>query len=104
MTKRKVSKKVLDNLCEGCHSTPYCTLREILLITQRFDDRLLIQVKCIEIYKYEESQKEGKDIGWDEASIRWAKNGYAEEFAKVYDNIITPTDLYKIIKNNINSA
>jgi hypothetical protein len=79
------SKKTIKQLREGCDcsNTKYCPL-EILLLAQ--GDRLLLQHKLVEIYKFSESKIDNRDIGWDEAYKRWVNKGYAEIFSKVYED------------------
>jgi len=46
--------------------------------------RSYIQMVCIEKFKYEESERAGRDIGEYQALIQWIDKGYAESFAKAY--------------------
>ena len=86
-------KQILEEICEGC-KTEYCTLREILLHSG-LSDRMVVQIKCIEKYKYEQSQLEGKDIGWEQANMRWVERGYAERFSRVYKGDVSYKLIYK---------
>lgn len=96
--KSKTTRNVLDNICDQCNSSSYCTLKELLLVTQRFDNRVLIQIKCIEIFKYEESERQGFDIGWSAAGLAWVDQGWAALFDENFDTQIDPRELYKKIK------
>lgn len=98
---KKTSANVIDNICDNCSMTGYCTLKEILLVTQHLDDRVLVQMKCIEIFKYEQSEKEGYDIGWSEAGMRWVDQLWASHFADVYDPNKKPRIIYQEIKKLI---
>lgn len=104
------STEVLEQICEDCNEI-YCTVREILrhylnkslypckhahddhfycdnllyLVNCSLDDRVLLQIKCIEEYKWIKSQEAGYDIGWNNAVFGWIKEGYAKKFREVYD-------------------
>ena len=104
---KKLSTEVLNGVCESCpNCSGYCTLKEILLVTQSFDNRVIVQIKCMEIFKYEQSEIDGKDIGWTEAGIRWAELGWAKVFADVYDHDpdIKPRQIYAVIKSRLKSC
>lgn len=67
-------------------------------------ERAAMQLDCVEIFKYEESEREGVDIGWTEAFIRWGvQKGdacFAQRFREVYDwgrNRLTTRGMYDII-------
>lgn len=77
-------KKLLGAICEHCAEDGYCILKEITLANNT-SERFLIQCKCVEIFKLDESTKDGRDIGWKEAWNRWVDYGYAAKFAQVYD-------------------
>lgn len=97
------NRDLIEDISTDC-CTPgkYCTLKEILIRSPR-DSRTLIQLKCIEKFKYERSKAWGRDIGWNEAYQLWEKEGFAERFAKhyragirlasLYQNIMTQADL-----------
>lgn len=89
---------LLKNLCdEYCPSDKYCILKEIIIYTHKFEPRFLIQLKCIEIFKYEESEKLQKALDWDQAFLKWVEDGYAKIFADVYNEKANPRQLYKKI-------
>lgn len=99
MAKRDKSKLVamINRVCCDDCKKKYCLLKEIV-ISSHNDGRFLSQLKCVEKYKYEESEREGSDIGWDEAHLRWVANGYAKKFADYYNEDLDPLELYtKII-------
>jgi hypothetical protein len=48
------------------------------------DDRVLLQLKCIEELKYIRGQETGRHIDWEEAAMAWVDEGYAKKFAEVY--------------------
>lgn len=98
MDKTKL-KKLIDEIVDNCpNKEGYCFIKLFLLHLGQ-DPRIIIQIKCIEKYKYERSKEEGKDIGLDEAFTQWIKNGLAEKFADLYDEDKSVSQLYKEIKN-----
>lgn len=83
----KLSKKrycgLLNDLAdENCHCD-YCFLK-LFLETLHPDPRVLMQIKCIEKFKYERSKELGHDIGWNDAGILWAEEGWATAFQTSY--------------------
>jgi hypothetical protein len=88
------TKKILEDICSDECDGRYCILKEFI-IHGGFADRQLEQIKCVEKYKYEESKKEGKDIGWNEAFQRWVDKGYAKRYAQIYSEDKTFRQLYK---------
>lgn len=71
----------------------YCFFRR-LVETMHPDVRLLVQFKCIEKFKWEESERRKEDIGWHNAGMQWVENGYAKRFADVYDENLTVKEIY----------
>ena len=86
-------RKILDEICGDYCRENYCILKEIL-INQSISDRNLIQIKCVEKYKYEISNFEKKDIGWNEAFRKWTEAGLAKKFAEVYQDGISFPELW----------
>lgn len=90
-------KKILDAVgprnCQG-----YCFFKLYFEMVQ-LDPKWLLQIKCLEMFKWEESERAGKDIG-DEASIqRWISEGYAKIYSDLYtEDAEDPQELYKKVK------
>jgi hypothetical protein len=83
----KANKKLLNDICEdsSCHySGEYCIFKEMIL-SMGIADRTLIQLKCVEKFKYEESERQKKDIGWQSAWLMWVELEYAKKFSIIYD-------------------
>ena len=109
MDYRKVYGKLLEQ-CTGecCKKGEYCFLKELLIVTHKYDHRTIFQIKLVEIYKFNESKKADVDIGWEEALKRWVENGYAAKFAEFYNPIedpeqvkLSPVEVYRqIMKEN----
>lgn len=95
MADLQVYLRILGEICsEFCPPEKYCLLKE-MVTTLKSSPRNLIQLKCIEKFKYIESQKIGKDIGWNDAGKLWAEQGYAEIYSKLYDENKRINDLYE---------
>lgn len=84
----------LDRLVEGDCDCKYCFLKVFIASTNP-KPFLLSQLKCIEKFKWEESERCGQDIGWTEAVIRWADRGYAAKLREHYNMYLPVNDLYK---------
>ena len=85
-------KKILAS-CVDC-SSQYCFFRAFLE-HQHPSERLIFQLKCVEIMKFLRSRELGHDIGWQGAAEAWVAEGYAAAFSKVYDVYLTPLEVYK---------
>ncbi len=88
-------KDIIEEI--GC-CTPghYCTLKEILLRSHR-DTRTLVQIRCIEKFKYERSEQAKRDIGWTEAFERWIDEGRAAAFSRLFRDDVRIGELYQQI-------
>ena len=74
-----------------CEGIDYCPL-EVFIKSN--DPRLLEQHKCVEIFKWEESERAKRKIDWDEAYRLWKDRGYATRFAEVYKEGMHPREIY----------
>jgi len=90
------AKKVIDQIAP-CKN--YC-LFKLFFETVEYDQKYLVQLKCIEIFKWEESEREGKDIGNEEAMIRWVQNGYAKRFSEEYNEERDIQEIYDLTMEN----
>ena len=89
---------LLEQICEDCcSSNHYCTLKEIILGSHP-NPRFLVQLKCVEKYKYEKSKELNKDLGWNAAHMMWIDEGYAEKFAEVYTEGKSVKEIYKAVR------
>jgi len=82
---RRTHREVIEDVC-GCGDKNYCILKELILASGP-DDRTLDQMKCIEMFKWEKGigGSVGDERGWDKATQVWIAEGYADKFAKVYE-------------------
>ena len=75
--------KLLDQCAENCKE-PYCFFKTLAL-EKNTNVRLLCQVKCVEIFKWEKSVQAHEDIGWKKAWSLWVEEGYATAFEQAYN-------------------
>ena len=97
-SKAKIIKKI-DEVVKPYCQNEWCLLKEMLCCSHT-DPRLYSQLKCVEIFKFDEGKRLNKDIGWNEAHMEWVVNGYAKAFADFYSEELTAEYIYqKIIEN-----
>jgi hypothetical protein len=96
--KSKIHQEILEDICGGCHN--YCLLKEIMLNELSLDDRALEQMKCVEKFKFEQSERERRDIGWTEAWRAWVNEGYAKKFSEVYKSGMVHSEIWEAIFNH----
>lgn len=91
------TRKMLDQICEGeCDPNRYCILKEIILASQ--SDRVLSQLKCVEVHKYIISKNASREYNWQESMTDWVNSRKAEYFAQVYQPELSPIEIYKRIE------
>lgn len=82
---KKQYREMLNDICsEYCDPGHYCILKEFL-ISSHPSPRLLMQMKCIDKFKYERGVKENRNVEWTEAMELWVEENYAQKFAEVYE-------------------
>lgn len=84
---------LLEACADGCENK-YCFFK-IFLLEQHPNPRVIAQIKAFEIWKYELSEKTGKDVGWNAAIEKWIEQGLSAAFAEIYDAENTPRQNYK---------
>ena len=94
--KSKTKKEVLEDITE---CPKYCILKEIIAMNG-FNNRLLEQVKCLEKFKYEESERQGRDIGLEDATKLWIRKGYAQKFDEIYIDGMKHKEIYEKLMGN----
>lgn len=92
----KSNKSLLKEICGTCNEN-YCFLMEIISKDVKYNSRLLIQLKCVEIFKFEESQRQGKDIDWSGAMALWSESGLAAKFAEVYKEELSYKEIQRLL-------
>ncbi len=79
----------VEDACSGCNLN--CTLK--ILAMCHFDDRLLAQMKCIEVFKLDRSKKLQHPISWEEAGQAWhaelTEEGstYSVRFSQLWERV-----------------
>ena len=94
-SKAQLAKKVNEVVCEYCKSD-WCLLKEVM-ICKHSDSRFLVQLKCIEKFKFVLSETAKGDVGWDVAHMEWVDRGYAKRFADVYNEDLTAEQIFEKI-------
>ena len=78
----------------GCEDVGYDPLLEYLLILKP-DHRILVQIFCIDKFKYEECCNIGGDMVREVAAFLWVDRGHAKRFFEVYDENLSMTETYE---------
>lgn len=79
-------RRLLDEVGEDyCEHGRYCIFKEFL-IEAHPSRRLLVQLKCVDKFKFERSKRADKDIGWTQAFKEWLEEGFAKTFCEAYSD------------------
>ncbi len=84
------SKDLVEKLTP-CPNEQYCLLK---VMVSTIDPRIIEQVDCVEIFKYELNEKSPRKIGPEEVWKIWSDRGYAKAFNKVYTPDKESRDIY----------
>ncbi|MBS3108883.1 hypothetical protein J4409_03355 [Candidatus Woesearchaeota archaeon] len=88
-----IYKKTIDDICEKCFDI-YC-LPKGIISKKHLPSRLLEQLKCIEKFKFEESERQpDKNIDWNLAATLWISMGYADSYNAVFKDGVRNGELY----------
>lgn len=79
-----------------CSKGHYCTLKEVLIRCPR-DARMLAQIKCLERFKYERSERERRALEWEDALELWIGEGHARRFARAFREGMRVEELYRAV-------
>lgn len=97
--------EVLNQCAETCKEK-YCFFK-MFMESKHVDLRVICQIKCVEIFKWEKSAQAHDDIGWKKAWDLWVEEGYAVAFSQAYDvnnPYVSIREVYSkmisILKNN----
>lgn len=96
-----LKNRIFSDICQDCDchaAKPYCTLVEFFLhlLSQEGDrERTMVQIKCVEKYKYELGVNNNKEYVWNDAFMEWVKNGFSKRFAEVYDPKLKLAEIYR---------
>ena len=97
MTKPESLRKVLYSITKDCHckdtSDPYCILIELLLSMGK-EPRFLIQMKCVEKFKFELGKEVDRKVDWTEAFTKWIDDGFAKKFDKEFNEDLSFEEIY----------
>jgi hypothetical protein len=95
-----LDQKVLDDVAKEYCANPcaYCLFKD-LIARKNINIREIKQFACIQIYKYERSQDEKRDIGRQQAHEEWVERGHAKHFAEEYGEDRTLREIYNHVMN-----
>ncbi len=98
-------RKHLHEICKPYCTSEWCILKEMLL-NSHDSLRVYDQVKMIEKLKWNMSQREKREVCWEESSQKWVESGMAKAFANYYkeDDIedLDIDELYSKIERECN--
>jgi len=97
------SEDIFDELDGGCCKNGYCFYKTIFRHV-KFDKRTLVQIKCLEKFKYEQSERARVDIGEHNTVMKWVNDGYAEAFDKVFSTELKFLEIYSKTITLVESA
>ena len=86
-------ESLINELVPSDCNCEYCFLK-FYLIHCHSDRRMLVQLKCIEMFKWERSAQNRHNCGWQNAIMAWADEGYAKAFADCYSPYSHIDDIY----------
>lgn len=90
-------RRLLDEIGEDyCPEGKYCIFKEFLIAAHP-SRRLLVQLKCIDKFKFIRSKDAGKDVGWETALKMWVDEGLALKFADAYEDKKSVRDIFRKI-------
>lgn len=89
----------LTEFCDDSCSQPYCFIRSLVELDQKYNKRLIMQVKMIEVYKYQLETENKKEVGWQESLRLWVENGLAKKYAETFDDKATVKEMKKRLFN-----
>jgi hypothetical protein len=86
--------KDLYEFCDDCNQR-YCFLRSIIELDHKYSKRLLMQMKMVEVYKYQMETAMNKEIGWQDSLTIWVESGMAKKFSEVFDEGVSVKEMKK---------
>lgn len=94
-------RQLLNELCSDYCPVNYDCILKDLFVAMHPDKRTLVQLKCMEKFRLEASEKEQRHIDHADAMRRWVDEGYAEAFAHVYSEACHVNELYTQVNDCI---
>ena len=99
-----VSISTLDDItADDCPHNEYCILKE-MIHSSGLTNRTVEQYKCYVMLRYDFNVQNKTDISTEEAALKWVREGYAKEFAKIYQEGMDHNEIYFKIKQRIKEA
>jgi len=92
-----VLNRIIDEACnETCHE--YCFLKKLVQSLHPAAD-LVIQLKCVELFKWDLNKTNDVEMEWNDAFAIWVEKGYASTFRAVYDVNLPIKEIYDLTIN-----
>lgn len=60
----------------------------LYVATLKPDERVLVQMKCLEMFKWERNQEFEEELDMEALAIKWAEEGYAKAFKEAFDKFM----------------
>ena len=95
--KAKLANKI-NEVCKPYCNSEYCLLKEIICSSHN-DVRFLVQLKCLEIFKWNLSKKAGKEVDMEDALTTWVASGMAKFFAEYYTEDTPAQTIYDRVED-----
>lgn len=101
---KNISKKrfneLLEEIVDEKCKCDYCFLKKFLESLHP-EPIVLVQLKCLEKFKWERSEQENRELDWNEAGMVWATEGWAKAFREVFDEDLSIQEVYTRTKATI---
>lgn len=96
-------KDLIDGLVpEECGVThQYCVLKLIAAAQFKRNPRELLQIKCVEMFKWDINKASLEELDISDVWMQWAECGCAKAFKEVYDENgpdIPVKEIYKLVQ------
>jgi len=92
--KEKRFDEIIDEVsCDHC-SNNYCFLKKYVLSLHP-GTFVIVQLKCIEMFKWEESERAGHEVKWEDIEFMWSDLGYAAAFREAFNEDLSVRDIYR---------
>lgn len=101
--KDKRFEEIIDEVsCDHCHNQ-YCFLKKYIssLHPKTF---VLVQLKCLEMFKWEESERVGHEVEWNDIAFMWSDLGYASAFRASFNEDLSVREIYRRTMALVNLA
>ena len=99
LSKSKLKCLINELACETCESN-YCFLKTFLEIIHP-EPKVLIQLKCLDFFKWDMNQESSEELDMNDVAIVWAEKGWAKVFSEVFAEDLTAKQVYQLVKEKM---